>query len=145
MASILTAQQIREYISDYPEKNLLLDDIEFSDGFIELSMDLAVSEFNSMSPRSNFMTGNFPSMSILMFGTVWQMFQGRMALMARNHLSYSDGGLQIPVEEKYELYKNIADNFKVQFSEAASRLKVNLNMEAGWGEIRSDESTFPIW
>lgn len=145
MAGTLTADQVREYISDYPEANLLLDKEEFSNTFIELCMDLAVSEYNALSPRTNNTLGNMPSKSVALLGTLWQMFLGRSALMARNHLSYSDGGLQIPIEEKYELYKNLADNFKAQFTETASRLKVAINMEAGWGEVRSDESTFPIW
>lgn len=145
MAGKLTANQVREYISDYPEANLLLDDIEFKDTFIELCMELAVSEYNAISPRTSISVDGFPSLSLLMLGTLWQMYSGRSALMARNHLSYSDGGLQIPIEEKYELYKNLAESFRVQFTETASRLKVAMNMEAGWGEIRSDESKFPIW
>ena len=132
MSGLLTADQVREYISDYPEANLLLDREEFSNTFIELCMDLGISEFNSISPRSAFAPGNFPSKSLLMLGTLWQMFLGRSALMARNNLSYSDGGLQIPIEEKYELYKNLADTYRAQFMETAMRLKISQNMEAGW-------------
>jgi len=145
MSSILTADQVREYISDYPEANLLLDKSEFSNTFIELCMDLAVSEFNSLTPRSGFGQDNFPSKSLLMLGTLWQMFLGRSALMARNNLSYSDGGLQIPIEEKYELYAGLANTYRAQFMETALRLKVAQNMEAGWGQVRSDESNFPQW
>ena len=65
--------------------------------------------------------------------------------MARNQLSYSDGGLQIPIEEKYELYLSLANSFGTQFSTTAARLKASLNMESGWGEVRSDEAMFPIW
>lgn len=145
MAGTLTADQVREYISDYPESNLLLDKEEFSNTFIELCMDLAVSEFNVLTPRSAFNLDNFPSKSLLLLGTLWQMFLGRSALMARNNLTYTDGGLQIPVEEKYELYKNLADTYRAQFLETANKLKVSQNMEAGWGQVRSDESNFPMW
>lgn len=145
MSITLTADQVREYISDYPEANLLLDEKEFTNTFIELCMVLATSEFNAVNQRTNFSVENFPSMSLLLMGTVWQMFLGRSTLMARNNLTYTDGGLQIPVEEKYELYKNIADNFGSQFLNTASRLKISMNMEAGWGEIRSDEAMFPTW
>lgn len=145
MAGTLTAQEVREYISDYPEANLLLDKEEFSNVFIELCMDLGVSEFNVIPPRSGFSVGNFPSKSLLLLGTLWQMYLGRSTMMARNHLSYTDGGLQIPIEEKYELYKNLADSFRTQFMEAAAKLKVAQNMESGWGQVRSDESNFPLW
>lgn len=145
MASILTVDQVREYISDYPSENLLLDKQEFSDTFIELSMDLAVSEYNLVTPRSNYSEESFPSKSLLMLGTLWQMYMGRSALMARNHMSYTDGGLQIPIEEKFELYRNLADSYGAQFQAASAKLKASMNMESGWGEVRSDEAMFPIW
>lgn len=145
MSGILTADQVREYLQDYPEANLLLDKEEFKDTYIELCMDLAVSEYNSLSPSTGFNIGNFPSKSILMLGTCWQMFLGRAALAARNHLTYTDGGLSIPVEEKYEIYKNLADTYKTMFTESASKLKISQNIESGWGQIRSDESNFPYW
>lgn len=145
MAGNLTAQDVREYISDYPDKNLLLDDIEFSNTFIELCMELGISEYNVIPPRTGYDLSNFPSKSLLMLATLWQMYLGRSALMARNHLTYTDGGLQIPVEEKYELYRNLSDTYRAQFLEAASKLKIAINMEAGWGEVRSDEANFPVW
>lgn len=145
MASILKPNEVREYISDYPDQNLLLDEQEFGDTFINLSMDLAVSEYNTIAPRTSFSVDNFPSKSVLMMGTLWQMYLGKSTLKARNHMSYTDGGLQIPIEEKYELYKNLADSFRAQFMETANRLKISANMEAGWGEVRTDEASFPYW
>lgn len=145
MASILSVEEVKEFISDNPESNLLLDEDEFSYTFIMLCMDLAADSYNSLSPMTRFNVGNFPSKSLLLLGTLYHMFSGAMAKMARNQLSYTDGGLQIPVEEKYELYKNLADTYGLQFNTNASRLKTSMNMEAGWGEIRSDEATFPLW
>lgn len=145
MTALLTPEQIREYISDYPEKNLLLDETEFSDTFIKLCMDLAVSEFNSISPKTSYSETTFPSKSLLLDGTLWKMFAGRAALMARNHLTYTDGGLQIPVEEKYELYSNLAAGYRGTFLESATKLKINQNMEAGWSSVGSDERNFPLW
>lgn len=145
MAGTLTVEHVREYLSDYPEENLLLDREEMSDTYIELCMELAVSEFNILPPRSAHTVDNFPSMSLLLLATCWQMYQGKAALMARNHLSYSDGGLQIPVEEKYEIYQTLANHFKEQYETAAGRLKIHMNMEDGWGGVFSDEINLPIW
>jgi hypothetical protein len=145
MAGSLKINEVREYVSDYANENFLLDDQEFSDTFINLSMELAASEYNVLPPRTNYGVENFPSKSLLMMGTLWQMYLGKSTLKARNHMTYTDGGLQIPLEEKYELYKNLADSFRAQFIEAAARLKASANMEAGWGEVRSDEASFPYW
>jgi hypothetical protein len=146
MAAPLTALEVREYLQDYPEANLLLDAQEFSNTFIELCMDLATSEFNQIPPIAlTVMLNNFPSKGILLYGTLWMMFQGRAALAARNNLTYSDGGLQIPVEEKYELYNQLASTFGSMFKEAVQRYKASWNMEIGWGCTFTDERNFPLW
>lgn len=145
MASILTVEEVREYLTDYPDVNLLLDREEFSDTFIELCIELALSDFNAIPPRSYHKIDDFPSKGVLMLGTCWEMFQGRAAVMARNHLTYSDGGLQIPVEEKYEIYISLANSFKTLFDTASAKMKVNSNMESGWGSVSGDQAYFPIW
>lgn len=146
MAAPLTADEVREYLQDYPEQNLLLDKSEFGDTFIELCMDLATSEYNQIPPMAiTAILSNFPSKGILLYGTLWMMFQGRAALAARNNLTYSDGGLQIPVEEKYELYSQLAGTFREMFQDAAQKYKISYNMDTGWGSVWSDERNFPLW
>ena len=142
---MLSIEEVREYITDYPESNLLLDKEEFSDSFISLCMSFAVDSFNTMSPISRYAHENFPSKEVQLLGTLYHMYNGRSAQMARNHLSYTDGGLQIPVEEKYELYARLAATFLESFNTTAARLKIAINMEQGWGEIRSDEAMMPLW
>lgn len=145
MASILKPEEVRLYLSDFPEANLLLDAEDFSDPYIVLSMELAADEYNALPPRSNLTPDNFVSKSLLLQGTLWKMFAGKSALAARNTMNYSDGGLVIPIEEKFELYMGLANTFKQEFIDAATKLKISLNMESGWGIVRSDESNFPLW
>jgi hypothetical protein len=73
------------------------------------------------------------------------MYLGKATLLARNTMQYSDGGLQIPVEERAELYLGLANSFRSQFTETAKALKIQLNMESGWGSVSSDEAMFPVW
>ena len=146
MAAPLTADEVREYLQDYDAQNLLLDKEEFSDTYIELCMDLAASEYNSIPPVAiGSSLENFPSKALLLYGTCWMMFQGRAALAARNNLTYSDGGLQIPVEEKFELYNQLASSFQAIFQSSAQKFKASVNMESGWGCVFSDERNFPLW
>ncbi len=144
MATLLISE-VREYVSDYAPNNYLIDGEEFTDSFITLCIDLGVDSYNSMTPKSNFLIDNFPSKVILLYGTCAQMYQAKATLLARNTMQYSDGGLQIPIEERAELYQGLANSFRTQFREAAQALKVQQNMESGWGEIRSDESRFFSW
>ena len=79
------------------------------------------------------------------YGTAWHMFMGKAALLARNTMQYSDGGLQIPIEERSELYMTLAERFRATFEASARSLKTSMNMESGYGYFGSDEAVFPLW
>lgn len=145
MADILTVDEVRLFATDYVPNNYLIDGEEFTDAYITMCISLGLDAFNALPPFSNSTLSTFPSKSILLFGTLWHMFEGKAMLLARNTMNYSDGGLQIPVEERSELYKNIANSFNANFKEQARALKIHSNMESGWGEVRSDAAYLPLW
>jgi hypothetical protein len=43
------------------------------------------------------------------------------------------------------LYQSLAAMFQADFQSAVARLKQYLNIEAGWGEVQSDQANFPVW
>lgn len=141
----LTTQEVRDFLRDSKENNHLLDDIENPDALIRLSMDLAISDFNAIPPKTNFILTGFDYKAVLLYGTCWQLFIGLMALAARNTMSYSDGGLDIPIEERFPYYAQMAQMFQGMYLAAAKPVKVQLNMESGWDSVRSDYATFPVW
>lgn len=142
---MLTTQMVRDYLADSKENNHLLDDIEYSDARINLAMTLAMSEFNAIPPKSTFQIGDFPYMATLLDGTCYHLFKGQMALAARNTMSYSDGGLDIPIEERFPYYQQMMQYYQQSFLQSAKAEKIQLNMEAGWESVSSDYSTFPAW
>jgi hypothetical protein len=142
---ILTPQEVREYTSDYAVNNYLIEGEEMTDTFISLSMTLAVDSFNTIPPIGNAGVQNFPSKSVLLWGTLWHAYLGKALLLARNTMEYSDGGLQIPIEERAQLYQTLAAGFQQQFTESATKLKIQLNMESGWGHVSSDLAIMPVW
>lgn len=145
VGQVLTPLEVREYVSDYKANNYLLEGVEFSDTFIELCMGFAVEEFNAIAPLTYYQIGGFPSKAVLLQGTIWKMLDGKTLLLARNTMAYADGGLQIPLEERADLYSNLAAKFGQQFKDSAVRLKANLNMESGWDCVRSDYGNFPLF
>jgi hypothetical protein len=144
-APVLTFEEVQEYVRDRPENNHLIDGFEFSPTVINLGIELAISEWNSIPPRSLVTIESFPSKAILLLGTLWKLYMGQAALLARNTMNYSDGGLQIPVEERFQLYQQLAEMYGQSFLTQARSLKVHLNIEEGWGGVMSDYSNFPDW
>lgn len=142
---MLTAQDVRDYLSDNIETNHLLDDVEFSDRRIALAKKMAVADYNIMPPRSSYTEDTMPAVSTLLWGTLYHLYTGQMAIAARNTMSYSDGGLDIPIEERFPYYSQMSQLFKGKFDEAARAEKIQANMEAGYNAVYSDYAAFPMW
>src|SRR4051812_21877968 len=109
---VLTLEEVQEFIRDKPELNRLLSDQEFNPSVIKVAMDLAISAYNMMPPISLVNIVTFPSRALLMEGTLAKLYRGQAALKARNTMNYSDGGLQIPVEEQFPYYFQLAEMFE---------------------------------
>jgi hypothetical protein len=145
MKPVLTVEEVQEHIKDRAENNHLLDAAEFTPTSIVLAMDLAISAYNLLSPVSSASIENFPYKSLLMTGTLWKLYSGQLALKARNFMNYSDGGLQVPVEEQFQLYQSLAAIYQEEFMKDARQLKTHGNLESGWGSVGSDYGNFPDW
>jgi hypothetical protein len=142
---LLTPDIVREYLRDSAGNNHLIDGEEFSDIVINLAMDLACSEYNLIPPGTAVDRFTFPNKALLMSGTLYKMFAGQSALLARNTMQYSDGGIQIPVEERFALYQSLAAMYQNDFQNGTRVLKTSINLENGWGEVRSDYASMPVW
>jgi hypothetical protein len=145
IAQILTTAEVREYVGDYQPNNYLLNSVEFTDARITLAMELAVSEFNAITPLSKVSLANFPSKGLLLDGTMWKLLSGMAQQLARNTMEYSDGGLSIPIEERSALYLQQAGQYQEQFLTNSKNLKIQMNLDSGWGFVQSDEAFFPVW
>jgi hypothetical protein len=147
--AILTPAGIRLFIRDNVEENRLIDGVEFTDEDIEHYLEVALGLFNLMPPLSSHTLEGLPKTAkvIVLYGTLANMFGGRAAQAARNQMSYSDGGLTVPIEERYQYYKDLADTYHNLFNRYASTWKTSVNMDnqSSWGEVRSDFSRFPLW
>lgn len=142
---VLTPETVREFIQDKVEKNRLLDGNEFEPTQIELAIEMAVDRFNMIIPLSSTNVFTFPSKTLLLYGTLANLFAGQAALLARNHFSYQDGGISIPVEERMQLYTALAEMYEAAFNTSARAIKLQQNIESGWGGVSSDYANFPVW
>ena len=143
--AILTAQEVREFIQDKVEKNFLLDDNEFSLAQISVAMELTISDWNSTPPTAGDTLNNFPYKHILMSGTLYRCFMGQAALLARNTFEFSDGGISVPLEERFQLYQALSGMYQGDYSASMTKVKISQNIDQGWDSIGSDYARFPIW
>ncbi len=141
----LTPVEVRAYISDDSISNHLIDGVEFTDARINLAKKLALGTLNTTPPFSSYTEESLNHPTMLLQGVLWHLYQGQVALAARNQMSYSDGGLTIPIEERYQYYIQLAQQFEQDFKTTLKNFKIAKNLASGWGEVQTDYSTFPVW
>ena len=123
--------KVRDFMRDHPETNNLIDDNETSNELILLCMGKAINNFNAMPPHiASYTYEDFPSVGMLIDGTVCQVIRSKAIQCARNSLTYSDGGIDVTDQEKHRDYIAIADLFCRDFTENASKLKISKNIES---------------
>lgn len=155
MAVQLSPDKIRLYIKDRVDVNYLLEnEVQFSDERINNAMELVLDHINIIPPITGYTAlTQLPQAAryLVVLGTLKHLFQGEAGLAARNQFSYSDGGLTVPLEERFQYWLTLAQQLGSEFESATKQWKVaanldgSLNGNSSWGEVRSDFSNFPTW
>ena len=126
-------QTVRTYLRDYPELNRLIKGVENTNRQIVWAMADALDDFNTTPPFTSHGLGSFPSASLLLRGTVISLLESVGLLQTRNHLSFSDGGLQVGINDKTPYIQSWLQLLKNSYEEKKKLLKVAYNIENGWG------------
>jgi len=95
----------------------------------------AIDDWNStppLIPRVDLQ--NFPSKSLLLRGIVISLLESIGLLMTRNHLTFSDGGIQVGVSDKTPLIQSWLQLIGNRYEEKKQKLKIAINIELGWGQ-----------
>ena len=124
---------VRAFMRDYPELNRLIKGEEHSDRLIAWAVIDALEDFNTTPPMTGYQLTNFPSKSLLRIGTVINLLESVGLLMTRNHLTFSDGGIQVGVSDKTPLLQSWIQLFTNKYESKKKELKIALNIENGWG------------
>ncbi len=124
---------IRAFMRDHAELNRLFQGEEHSDRLIAFAVIDALEDFNTTPPMTNYQLSNFPSKSLLRYGTLINLLESIGLLMTRNHITFSDGGVQVGINDKTPLIQSWIQLFTNKYETKKDRLKVALNIEGGWG------------
>jgi len=121
---------VRIKLRDFPELNRLIEGYETSDKEIALAAFEAIDDFNTTPPiLETYTLETFPSMSLLIRGTLIYVIESVGLLQTRNHMVYSDGqGVQVSVSDKTPQLLQWLTLFSNQFETKKIRLKKALNL-----------------
>lgn len=124
---------VREYMRDHPELNRLLRGEESTDRQIAWAVLDALSDFNGTPPLTTFSLDYLlqrQQHALLLRLTSITLLESVGLLQTRNHLNYSDGGINVGVNDKTPLISQWLAYFKSSTEQMKQRVKVAFNIES---------------
>lgn len=105
------------------------------EGFIRESLD----KTNDEPPRTTYGIGNFPNLSLLVQGAFVHALKARAILHLRNQVNYNDAGLSVGIEDKHQMYLQIAQIEEQEYQRMLRNFKatqipsiVGIDSPFGW-------------
>jgi len=132
-------QTVRLYTRDQAELNRLIAGEESTDRMIAWAVLDAIDTFNGTPHFTALSLDDLLSRnqrSLLLRMTVIALLESVGLLQTRNHINYSDGGINVGVNDKTPLIMNWLQYYKSYTEQKLQMVKVSLNIESilGAGE-----------
>lgn len=124
--------QVRVFLRDFPELNRLVRGVESSDRQIAWAVFDAIEDFNGTPHFTSFTLDQLllrRQSHLLTRMAAINLIQSVGLLQTRNHINYSDGGLNVGVNDKTGLLMNWLQLFMNEVEQKKTRVKVGMNIE----------------
>ncbi len=126
-------QVVRLFMRDHPQLNRLVKGEESSDRMIAWAIVDALSDFNGTPP----LLGTFRLEDLIMRNqqalltrmVTCSLLESVGLLQTRNHVNYSNGGINVGVNDKTPLIMNWLQYFKGTTEQMKLRVKTSFNIE----------------
>lgn len=118
---------------DFAPLNLLIRGEESSDRMIAWATVDFLSDFNGTPPFSAYSLDDLISMqlqSMCVRGTVISLMQSLMIFYARNNLPFTDGGLQVHINDKAPVILQMSGLLQSSFEQTKRMVKTAINVES---------------
>jgi hypothetical protein len=138
--TVVSKDQVRMFMRDYANNNILLDDVQFTDAELNLALEMTVSSFNTVTPQTNFTPSSFPThlRYLLLVGTTRFLLMSESFMQVRNQATVQDGDISpIGISDKAALYAQLAQQLKGEWDELTRGVKTQNNMESAYATLGS--------
>lgn len=123
---------VRAYLRDHAELNRLLAGEETGDRFVAWGILDAMSRFNGTPHFTSLTFEDLLAISqhhLLLRMTVETVLESVGLLQTRNHINYSNGGVNVGVNDKTPMIMNWLQMFSARTDQMIARVKVALNIQ----------------
>ena len=126
----LTTDEIRMFLQDTAEDNILHDDIIFPEDEIQLAIKLTTSKYNGTTPITNYTATQIPEF-IMLYGVCGFLLKSEGIRQMNNQMNTQDGNIaSAGLDEKESIYYRWATHFQNEFKQAVKEYKIQKNMES---------------
>lgn len=130
---------LRLFLRDTPQLNKLLRKQESDNELLDFAIEMTISDWNSTAPFIDRIDiNNYPSLYLLMHGSVVQILKSQGLYQARNELNYQAGGSSFMRFNKSNYYMNWMLNLANDYESKKRNMKIAKNILGGWGGISSE-------
>jgi len=137
---VVSVDQVRMFLRDYADKNILIDDVQFTQDEVNFAAEMATSAFNAVTPQTMLTPSSFPQhlTYVLLIGTARFLMQSESFLQIRNQATYQDGDIApIGIDDKVAQYSQLAQQLKAEWDELVRGIKTQNNMEGAYNDLGS--------
>lgn len=131
---------VRLYTRDFPELNRIVRGEESSDRQIAWAVMDAISDFNGTPHFTSYSVDELLLLNqqmLLTRMTTISLIESVGLLQTRNHINYSNGGINVGVSDKTPMLMNWLQYFRSYTDTLKTRVKVALNIGAILGPSNS--------
>lgn len=132
-------EQIRLFMRDSPDTNRLIAGFEHSNRQIVWAIADTLDDYNTTPPFTNLALENIPSRHVLIRGVVCTLLESVGLLQTRNQISFSDGGLQVGLNDKTPAIMQWLGLLRNTYEEKKKQQKIAMNIESAWGTGQHSE------
>lgn len=128
---VINPDDVREFLRDYPDKNPLVDGVEFSDKDVEKAIKRTISMGNVTARPTSYTVTNFPNDYVLLMGVCSYLLKSEATRQLRNEAMYQDGNIQpVGLDNKQQAYTALAAQFNQEFIQTLTAIKVQENLNS---------------
>lgn len=137
---ILAEDEVRLFMRDIPDKNILLDDVEFTLDDINQGIRMVTSAYNAVTPITSLSTTSWPDSLryVLLLGVSWYLIKSCAFSQLRNQATVQDGDIApIGIDDKFPLYMQWHRELKNEWDILVRQIKTQKNLESAYGSLSS--------
>lgn len=134
---VVSPDQVRDFMRDFPDKNILVDGVEFEDYEVEKAIRFTISMANAIARPTSYSVTSFPNDYVLLMGVCSYLLKSEGIRQLRNEAMYQDGNIQpVGLDNKQQSYTALASQYLQEFTQMLTAIKIQENLTS-FGNMRS--------